>query len=61
MLVLRIVGALLVVVVGISLVAYLVTKDRRWARFARQTLLFGAIILLIFLALYVLERLALVV
>ena len=61
MLVLRIVGALLVVLVGISLVAYLVTKDRLWARFARQTLLFGAIILLIFLALYVLERLALVV
>lgn len=61
MLVLRILGALLIVVVGASLVVYVVTKDRRWARFARQTLLFGLVILLIFMALYALERLLLVV
>ena len=61
MLVLRILGALLIVVVGASLVVYVVTKDRRWLRFARQTVLFGLVILLIFMALYVLERLLVVI
>jgi hypothetical protein len=57
MLVLRIFGALLIVVLGVSLVAFAMTKDRRWLRFTWQTFKFGAIILLILLSLFVLERL----
>ena len=59
MLMLRILGALLIVVVGGALGVYVITKDRRWLRFARQSLLFGLVILLIFFALYALERLLL--
>jgi hypothetical protein len=58
MLILRILGALLVVTVGASAAVYLVTKDRRWLRFSWQILKFGFVILLIFLALIALERLA---
>ena len=58
MLVLRILGALLVITVGASAAVYLVTKDRRWLRFSWQILKFGVAIILIFLALLALERLA---
>jgi hypothetical protein len=58
MLILRILGALLVVTVGASAAVYLVTKDRRWLRFSWQILKFGFVILLIFFALIALERLA---
>jgi len=61
MLVLRILGALLIVVVGVSLVVYVVTRDRRWLRFVRQTVLFGLVILMIFMALYALERFFMVI
>lgn len=61
MLVLRILGGLLIVAVGASLLVYLVTKDRRWLRLGRQTLTFGLVILMIFFALYALERFLLVV
>lgn len=61
MLVLRILGALLVIAVGTSTAVYLVTKDRRWLRFSWQILKFGLIILLIFLALFALERFAIAV
>ncbi|HEX7812756.1 MAG TPA: hypothetical protein VF460_12675 [Burkholderiales bacterium] len=57
MLVLRILGTLLIVVVGVSLVCFVVTRNPKWRRFAWQTLRLGVIILLIFMALYVLERL----
>ena len=61
MLVLRILGALLVIAVGASAAVYLVTKDRRWLRFSWQILKFGLIILLIILTLFLLERLAVAV
>jgi hypothetical protein len=61
MLVLRILGGLLVVIVGASLLVYLVTRDRRWLRLGRQTLVFGLGILLILLVLYALERFLMVV
>jgi len=61
MLVLRILGALLIVVVGVSLVVYVVTRDRRWLRFVRQIVLFGLVILMIFMALYALERFFMVI
>jgi hypothetical protein len=61
MLVLRILGALLVIVIGVSVALYLVTKDQRLLRFTWQVVKLGFIILLIFLALLVLERLVIVI
>ena len=61
MLILRILGALLVIAIGTSTAVYLVTKDRRWLGFSWQILKLGIIILLIFFALLVLERFAFVV
>lgn len=58
MLILRILGALLVIAIGVSLTIYLMTKDRRWLRFSWQILKFGLIMILIFIALLALERLA---
>lgn len=61
MLVLRILSALLIVIIGITWVAFVITKDAKWKRFAWQTIRLGAIILFIFMALYALERLLVVV
>lgn len=61
MIVLRLLGALLIIIVGAALVTGYITKDPRWKRFAWQTVRAGVIILLIFMALYALERLLLVV
>lgn len=61
MLVLRIFGALLVITSGVSLVGYVLTKDRRWLRFTIRALLVGFVIALIFIILYALERLVLAV
>jgi uncharacterized membrane protein len=61
MLVLRIFGALLVITLGVSLVGYVLTRDRRWLRFAARGLVIGLVISLIFVVLYTLERLFLAV
>ena len=61
MLVLRIFGALLVITLGVSLVGYVVTKDRRWLRFTVRALVVGVFIVLIFIVLYALERLVVMV
>ena len=61
MLIARIFGGLLLIVLGMSGVMYLATRDRRWLRFAAQTLRIGALILLILFALYLLERFLLVI
>jgi len=61
MLVLRIFGALLVITLGVSLVGYILTRDRRWLRFAVRGLVIGLVIALIFIVLYTLERLFLAV
>lgn len=61
MLVLRILGALLVIGVGASVAVYLVTQDRRWLRFSWQILKLGLIIILIFFALLALERFAIAI
>jgi len=46
---------------GVSLVGYVLTKDRRWLRFAARGLAIGLVIALIFIVLYTLERLFLAV
>lgn len=57
MLVLRILGALLIVVIGVSAAAYFVTRDRRWLRLSGQIVRVGVINVLIILTLFALERL----
>ena len=61
MLVLRIFGALLVITLGASLLGFLLTGDRKWLRFTVRVLLVGMVILLIFIILFVLERLVVAV
>jgi hypothetical protein len=61
MLILRILGALMIIAVGATTAVYLVTKDRRWLRLTWQILKFGLVLALIFLALLALERLAIVI
>jgi hypothetical protein len=61
MIAVRLLGALLILIVGASLVVGFLTRDPRWKRFAWKTARAGIIILLIFMALYALERLVLVV
>ena len=58
---LRVIGFLVLVAIGASLVTYLVTRDRRWLRFAWQTLKYSLILTLIVLAFLALERIVLAV
>jgi hypothetical protein len=59
--VLRVIGFLVLITIGASLVTYLVTKDKRWLRFAWQVLKYSLILVLIVLAFLALERLVLAV
>ena len=61
MVVLRLVGALVLITLGVSLVLYLFSRNRRYLTFAWRVIQFAFIFLIAFLALYVLERLVLVV
>jgi len=59
--VLRIVGFLVLLTVGASIVTAFVTGDRRWLRFAWQVTKFAAVLAGVAMALFVLERLILVI
>jgi hypothetical protein len=61
MLVARLLGTLLVITLGVMLVMFLVTREPKWLRYAGRVLLIGAVITLIFIGLYVLERFLLVI
>jgi hypothetical protein len=61
MFVLRIVGFLLLITVGASLLVYLLTKNRRYVTFAWQVLKYGMVMAIIVLACLLFERLILVV
>ena len=61
MLVLRIVGFLLLITIGASLVTYLLTRNRRYVTFAWQVLKYGMVLVIIVLAFMLLERLVLVI
>ena len=61
MLVLRIVGFLLLITIGASLVTYLLTRNRRYLTFAWQVLKYGIVVAIIVLAFLLLERAVLVV
>jgi hypothetical protein len=60
-LVLRIAGILVLITILGSLAFYLFTRNRRYLTFAWRVLQFAFVFLLVFMALYVLERLVLVV
>ena len=61
MFVLRIVGFLVLVTIGASLVTYLMTKNRRYITFAWQVLKYGMLMAIIVLTFILFERLVLVV
>lgn len=61
MLVLRLIGALALIGIVGALALYLFTRNRRYLTFAWRIFQFAFVFLLVFLALYLLERLVLVV
>ena len=61
MLVLRIVGFLLLIAMGGSLVTYLLTRNRRYLTFAWQILKYGMLMASIVLAFMLFERLFMVI
>ncbi len=58
---LRLVGFLALLVIGASLITYVITQDRRWLRFGWQALKYSLLLTLIVLAFLVLERLVLAI
>jgi hypothetical protein len=58
--VLRIVGFLVLLVVAGLGVVFLVTRDRRWLRFALQVLRFAVVLAVVVMLLYLFERLVLI-
>ena len=57
MLVLRIVGFLLLITIGGSLLMYLFTRNRRYLTWAWRTFQFALVVVIVVMILYVLERL----
>lgn len=60
MIVLRLVGLLVLITIAGAFALYLFTRNRRYLTFAWRVFQFAFVFLLVFLALYVLERLVLV-
>jgi len=61
MVVLRLIGLLVLITLAGSVVMYLFTRNRRYLTFAWRVFQFAFVFLLVFMALYVLERLVLVI
>jgi hypothetical protein len=61
MLILRLIGILVLIAIVGSIALYLFTRNRRYLTLAWRVFQFAFVFLLVFLALYVLERLVLVV
>ena len=57
MVVFRLIVILVVLAIGLALVLYLFTRNRRFLTAAWRIFQFGAVLLIVFLALFVLERL----
>jgi len=58
---LRFAGFLALLIIGASLVTYLVTQERRWLRFGWQVLKYALVLVLIVIAFLALERLVLAI
>lgn len=61
MLVARLVGVLLLITLGVMLLMFAITKDRKWLRIFGRTLGVGLAIILIFIGILVFERFLLAV
>lgn len=61
MVVLRLIGFLVLITIGLGVVLYLFTRNRRYLTFAWRVFQFAVVFLMVFMALYVLERLVLVI
>jgi hypothetical protein len=61
MFVLRVVGFLILITIGASLVTYLVTRNRRYLTLAWQVLKYGMVMAIIVLTFMLFERLVLVI
>lgn len=61
MVVLRLFGILVLITIGLGVALYLFTRNRRYLTFAWRVFQFAVVFLMVFMALYVLERLVLVV
>jgi hypothetical protein len=61
MFVLRLVGFLVLITIGASLVIYLFTRNRRYVTFAWQVLKYGMVMAIIVLVCLLFERLILVI
>jgi len=59
--VLRVVGFLILITIGASLVTYLLTRNRRYLTFAWQVLKYGMVMVIVVLTFILLERLVLVI
>jgi hypothetical protein len=57
---LRLIGILVLIVVGAALIMYLFTRNRRYLHFAWRVIQLAIVFLMVFMALYILERLVLV-
>ena len=61
MLVARLVGILLLITLGVMLLMFVITKDRKWLRIFGRTLGVGLAIILIFIGILAYERFLLAV
>ncbi len=61
MLVARLIGVLVLIAMGVLLAAYVYTGDRRYLGWLRRLIRFAVVFAVAFMALYVVERLVLVV
>lgn len=57
LIVIRLLGFLAITTVGASMLAFLITRNRRWLRFAMQVLRLSVVTGIVLVLLYVLERL----
>jgi len=57
LIVIRLLGFLAVATMGAALVAFVITRNRRWLRFAFQVLRLSVVVGVVLVLLYMLERL----
>jgi hypothetical protein len=57
LIVIRLLGFLAIATIGASVVAFIVTRNRRWLRFAYQVLRLSVVVGVVLVLLYMLERL----
>lgn len=56
MIVIRLLGVLTLITIGASVLAWVITRNRRWLRFASQVLKLAVVAGIVLVLLYILER-----